>query len=36
MESRCGAGATPVLRTYRGGSAALVAPAPGTKYPEQI
>ena len=24
------AGATPVLRTYRVGSAALVAPAPGT------
>jgi hypothetical protein len=24
-----GAGATPVLRTYRVGSAALVAPAPG-------
>jgi hypothetical protein len=35
-----GAGATPVLRTSRVGSAALVAPAPGTtvsrKYPAQI
>lgn len=32
-----GAGATPVLRTSRAGSAALVAPAPRhTRYPENI
>jgi hypothetical protein len=32
VRERCvpGAGATPVLRTSRAGSAALVAPAPGT------
>lgn len=42
VRERCvpGAGATPVLRTSRVGSAALVAPAPGTpgiqKYLAQI
>lgn len=31
-----GAGATPVLRTYRVGSAALVAPAPGAVHIQKI
>ncbi len=38
VTGRCmpGAGATPVLRTSRVGSAALVAPAPGTSHIQNV